>query len=806
MRRSRRGAAVGWILALLPWAGPVAAAEPVRIGIVIDGPELDGLGYVGSFVEETLALTDGEFDVRFPDEKRISAEWSVEGARAAIERLFADPEVRLILAAGPISSHAAVQLRDLPKPVIAPSVFLPRMQGAPEAPPPEGSTGAFGGPVSGVRNLAYLTIPADFRRDLALFRELVDFDRVTVMASRRLSENLPLVWQRFQEVADAEGVGFELVTMSRSADEALAQLSGDEQAIYFTPPLEMPREEADRLIRGLIERRVPTFGLLGRQDVERGILASAAPPANRQLLARRAALIVQQVLLGADAGRFPVQVAKGERLTINMATAAAIGAWPSYAILTEAELVDEAEVEGGPALSLGEVVRRAMTGNLDLAATDRSVLAGAQDIETARSRLRPKLDVSGRLLQIDEDRAASSLGVQRERTATASLSFSTPLYTERGRAGVEVQERLQDARLAGRDQARLDVALAAALGYLDVLRAETLVRIRRNDLALTRSNLDRARVRERIGQSGRSDVYRWESRIATSRQEVLDAEALQRIAKIELNRLLNRPLEEPFQTIETGLDDPELRVGGDRLDPYIANPWAFATFREFEVSEGLSVAPELEALDQAIAAQERLALSARRSFRSPTLSLGASVDRELAAGGAGGGLPPVPGFEGADDTDWSVALQLGLPLYAGGARAAEYAKAREEVERLRYERRAAAERIEQRIRSSLHLASASFAGLRLSRDAVEASRANLELVSDAYVRGVVEVVTLLDAQNAALRAEEASANAVHDFLGDVFSVQRAVGRLDYLESEADREAWFRRLEEWFAARHPRGNE
>lgn len=804
-RLSHRTAGAGLALLLALAAAPVGAAarEPVRIGLVLDGPEIDGLGMVASFQEEILALTEGEFDVRFPAALTRSAGWTVDGAHRALESLLADPDVRIVLALGPISSHAAVHLEAPPKPVVAPSIFLPRMQGAPMAELPEDAGTAFEGPVSGVANLSYLTVPADFERDLRVFRDIVRFDRITVLASRRLLEALPDVAMRFREAAAAAGIELRMVLVSTSAAEALDQLAASDEAVYFTPPLEMPNAETDRLIAGINERRLPSFSLLGRRDVERGVLASAAPPTNRQLLARRTALNVQRILLGADAGSLPVQVARGERITINMATAEAIGTWPSYAILTEADLVAEGKTEGGRRLELGQVVREALAANLDLAAAERSVLAGAEDVAAARASLRPRLDLSGRLLQVDSDRAEASLGSQRGRTATGSLAFSQPIYTERGRASVDVQRHLDEARRSGRDQVRLDVALAAALSYLDVLRAETLVRVRRNDLGLTRSNLDRARVRERIGQSGRSDVYRWESRIATSRQQVLDAQAALRLAKIELNRVLNRPLEEPFQTAETGLSDPELRVSGDRLDPYIENPWAFALFRDFEVAEGLALAPELTALDAAIAAQERAVLSARRAFRSPTVSFGATVDHVIAEGGAGGDGPPLPGFDGPDDTDWSVAVQVGLPLYAGGARAAEHVKAREELERLRVERSAARERVEQRIRSALHLASASFAGLRLSEDAARASRANLDLVADAYARGVVEVVTLLDAQNAALAAEEASANAVHDFLTDVMSVQRAVGRFDYVESAADREAWFQRLKAWFAAQEPR---
>ncbi len=116
---------------------------------------------------------------------------------------------------------------------------------------------------------------------------------------------------------------------------------------------------------------------------------------------------------------------------------------------------------------------------------------------------------------------------------------------------------------------------------------------------------------------------------------------------------------------------------------------------------------------------------------------------------------------------------------------------------LQLERQATAERIDQRIRSALHQASASYPNIRLSRSAAEAARKNLELVTDQYVRGLVSIVDLLDAQNSSLRADQDAENAVYNFLIDWMDVERAAGRFDFLMTQAEREEWFQRLQEFF---------
>ncbi len=78
-----------------------------------------------------------------------------------------------------------------------------------------------------------------------------------------------------------------------------------------------------------------------------------------------------------------------------------------------------------------------------------------------------------------------------------------------------------------------------------------------------------------------------------------------------------------------------------------------------------------------------------------------------------------------------------------------------------------------------------------------AAARNLELVEDAYGRGVVSVLDLLDAQNAALLAQEAAANAVHDFLKDLMEVERAIGKFYFFANAEKRNEWFAAVEEFF---------
>ena len=108
--------------------------------------------------------------------------------------------------------------------------------------------------------------------------------------------------------------------------------------------------------------------------------------------------------------------------------------------------------------------------------------------------------------------------------------------------------------------------------------------------------------------------------------------------------------------------------------------------------------------------------------------------------------------------------------------------------------------LEERVRASLHQAGFSFANISLTADAAEASALNLELVTDLYRSGATNIIQLVDAQNQALSAKLAAANARYDFLIDALRVQRASGAFSLEGTQEERDDFIRRLDEFAAKR------
>lgn len=771
--------------------GPLGAQSLPRvdIGIVSDGPSpiTDRLAERTRLEIETLL--QGEFEPVFGDRHARAGSWTLDSVRREVRALEDDPEVDVILALGVLASHLFCCEEVLAKPVIAPLVLDAVVQGLPR----DGET-------SGRHNLNYLAIPSSARGDLEALHEIVPFERVTFVGNRWLFEAVPGLGHTLQDLVVEIDLDdrIELLPVGDSVDEALAALSPETDAVLLAPLLHLGQDERQRFLDGVNARDLPSFSIMGLDELEMGALASRRSSSLYQRLARRIALHVQRILLGEDAADLPTTFTDRTELRINLRTAREIGVDPPWELLTVAELLHE-EDEDLPVVTLADALNDALFRNLGLAAEERAVDEGAEVVRRARAALRPRLESSANGVRIDDDRASALTG-RAETTWSAGLELRQLLWSEAARANVDVQRSLQEGRGHALRGVRLDVVRDVAVAYYNLLRAQTLRTIRREDLQLTRSNLQLAEVRTDLGQAGPGEVYRWEAELANARQAVVAAGAAVRKAQIALNRVRHRPLGKEFRTEADGLTLEYLLERRGRLLAFTGSRRDFELTTDFMVAEAMRRVPELRELESAIGAQERAVAAARRAFWSPDVALLFSWDERLGTSGVGSdtgsaGLPF--GLTSPDDSSWSAALSATLPLFEGGARSAELAEAEVALERLRLEREGLAELLEQAIRSNLQDTRVAFSSIVLTRDAAATARKSLDLVTDAYRQGAADLLDLLDAQTTALSADLAAADAQFEFFVELVETERSAGYyFDYLSPE-EQDDWYGRLEERF---------
>ena len=195
--------------------------------------------------------------VNLPPDKQVEADWTLPGIQAAIDQLLDDPEVDLVMTFGFVGSHLVSLMDNLPKPVIAPLVLDPEFQGLPLS---EGG--------SGVTNLNYIAVHDV--GDIAVFREIVPFTRIGVLADARLVEAIDDAAARLQTGAGELGLDVQVVTVADSVETALGSLRSDLEAVYLMPLLQLTDSQFSQLTEGLAARRLPSMSWMGEREVRLG--------------------------------------------------------------------------------------------------------------------------------------------------------------------------------------------------------------------------------------------------------------------------------------------------------------------------------------------------------------------------------------------------------------------------------------------------------------------------------------------------------------------------------------------------------
>lgn len=744
------------------------AATNTNIAILTDGPSDQTELIVQLMQDELQSLADDRLNIQFPKDLQRNGNWESDAIKSQLLHLLNNKQADVVITLGIIGSNLTATLNPA-KPVIAPLVLDAQLQGFPLT---EDGT-------SGVRNLHYLLNNQDLLIELTQLQTATSAQHIALIAEQHVLDAIPEAHEAIHKLTQNSTFQLTPVPTGNSAMEIIAALPEEADAVFLLPLLRLSKIEQQMLIDNLNVRRLPSYSTMGRPTVAQGMLMGKAlmPPAER--LARQLAIDLRDILTGRYAGDLPVAFDIDSRLTLNLRTARLIDYSPPFEIFYEADLL-HADDQSGRQLTLDSVVREALERNLSYAVAQEELLSASQSTRVARSGLLPQLNLGADAQALDRDLA----GAGPTHTSSANLNLSQVIYSESARANYHIAKHLEAGEAADLEGIRLDTIQQAAQAYINVLVTRTQFNIQHENLKVTLSNLERAEFRVKVGSADRSEIFRFKTELSNNRQEVSSAKALYRQTMNQLNQILRRPLEEPFQTQEPGLTDIPV-FGDERLIQFITNAKNALIFRDYMVQQSLVNTPELLSLKEQIAVQKRALLAAKRARYVPDITLSSDLNRTFDDRGA-----QMPRDY---DEDWSVGLQLTLPLYQGGQLDADKQQARIELKRLELSYQQLADQIETAVRSNIHAAGASATNIRFAKEGAEAATKTLVLVTDAYTRGSASDVDLIDAQNASLTAHLSASNAKYQFLLNLMDVERAIGFFDFFVDVTEKEAWFQRF-------------
>ena len=734
------------------------------------------------FIEELRILTEGEFKLVFPQSKQIHSSDSKDNIRTALQRLQNDPQIDMVLALGWLPSHIAASTPSK-KPTFAPFITNTKLLGL----SPEGNT-------SGIKNLNYLSSETRFADELRSFKEVTPFTRLTLLVDKEFLELLPRVEKSIQAQAKKAGITLRFVKNIRAEEDLISQITQDTEAVMIGPLPKLKPASKKALIAGLIKRQLPAYSWMSGLSVDDGILASKHAFSHWQGLARRNALNMQAVLRGKMTRSQVVFFDKKPRLAINMATARAINISPCFDVLESAMLFNDGPDMECASLDLQSVAKTAIEQNLAIIAGKLSSEISDTNIHEARSILFPKITAQLTHVQVNADNPFVEIGLNPEIRSQASLRLEQVLFSERALTNLSIQKQLRLTRLAQQKALELDVLRNATRTYLNILIAQTRLSILKNNLSLTQAHLDLAKNRVRAGLANMAEIFRWQSEIALTRQQVLKANSAVEQTRDVLNLILHYPISERFAIQPASLNDPDLLMSQQSLLDLVTSEKEFELMNQFFVREGLLTSPKLAVITSRMDVKKIQLSSEKHSYWSPNIALFAEVSEVFDERMIQSQLGLNVSLE--DLTTWQAGIRLSLPLLEGGGRQARIERSKLGLRQLHIQQQLAQESTEQEIRGRLHALHASYPAIELSQQATLAAKQSYDIVKENYINGTLRVTDLLDAQTARLVADQASANAVYTFLIDLMQLQYSIGQFDFFLNEAQKESTTKRLSEY----------
>ncbi len=756
--------------------GADAGKRRVEITAVYDGPSPTFDAEVHDLSKEIAAQLSDRFDVVFVP-LSFEGDWTAAGVERQLDEAYSNPAIAAVFGFGHLTVKAVAARKKLPTPTILPFVMEGRKQALPRS-----------GDASGKRNLTYIAEDLDVSEEANWLKKVAGSKHIVFLGGESLREMLPAgMADRSISIALAEP----------RVEALLAAIPNAADAVIIAPIPQLSLEDRVLLLDEITKRRLPNIAV-GPSWLAQGAMMSIRSPNSVPRRAQRAALNLDLILEGRPASEMHVDFQERLDLQINLDAARAVGVRPTYEVLLEADTMQSDEVDEENRLDLGIAMLEAVDQNLQLLVSEKYVEAGEEGVKRERGPLLPQGQLQVGVVDRDPDRVPPGSQIAQGQGSTVARA-SQSIYSAEAWTRFRSRQLRQEGREYGYFSDVLDIMLQAGVDYVAVLRAKAQERIQRENIRLTREYLELARMRLEIGSANASELYRWQVTLAENQRSVVEARALVGQTKVELNRVLNRPLEHPIAPIDLPVDEAgRTRPPRDPIGKYMLDPWSFEHLRDFMVREGLRNSPSAREAEARKAAQERIEKGRTLQIFVPDFAVEGGVEHDFWRDGAGTTIPPL--LQGIlpqpDKFGWDVGLYLAIPLSRGGAGIANIRESARLVERLSAELARVEQNIDSGVRTELYNAGAAMASVTLTRKAADAAADNLVLVTDLYRRGKVDIIRLVDAQTQNLVAGLAAMNAVYDYLIALLFVNREISHFRNLDTEQAQQEFSRRLNEF----------
>ncbi len=428
--------------------------------------------------------------------------------------------------------------------------------------------------------------------------------------------------------------------------------------------------------------------------------------------------------------------------------------------------------------NLGDAWQMALSHNKQVASAQQSQLAALKQVDIAKAARLPTLALTAEYLKLDSPPTLNGnslamlpnapagqglvsvpfeMQVAEEQAMLYGAVATVPLYTSgRISAGINAAEAQASASLDNTQQATLDIKLAVAEAYIQVLKItelNTIARAHITALSSYKNDVDNLHLQ---GLVSRNDQLMASVALSNATQGAIRVKNQLAIASAQYNQLLNRPLSTPFTlealplhpVCEHSIQTPTTLCGSD-LNKLI--------------NRAMALRPELSALKHKIAA---LGFTAKtiKAVTLPQVYLSGTYhdfDNDLLV----------------DDQVITYGVNLVWPIYDGGITHHRSGELKRKAAALQAQIDDYQQLIELQVTQAWLNTDETQQRIKALGEVLEQSAENLKMTQNRYREGLVSSSEVLEAQNLRQQSLGNHTNATYDSALAWIRLQRMTGEL-----------------------------
>ncbi len=745
----------------------ILVGKEYRVAVVKDGPSYDDM-IIAQIESEVRHMLGTRHSIIFDNADKFNAQWQTGRYKTVLLNALQDRNIDMILGLGVlVVQEAAAEGMVLSKPFISATALngnLPKLNYSKDD-------------YSLKNNLAVIVHTNDAGHDLQIFSDIWKFNRLHVGIGKEIYENLVDLKPAFQNYSEMYNTEIIPVPVSTDVDEAISLISDDVQAAYLISIPRLDTNQRQQIIDVLNEHKIPSFSALGPGDLELGALATNRMDLQQEVI-RRTALNIFNLIEGASTKDLPVFLLSDPKLQINARTAVAIGYSPNYEARVSANfLYPEAFESDARPLTISEVITLARENNKDLFISQARTEYAGKNKSVARSPMLPQLGISGSYTYYD----MAAVGViLPEQWLQLNLRLRQMIYDDRTISDYRASDRQYDAAKYLNESTILNVYKSAVSSFLLLTQARLIHEIQVSNLKLTEGNLDIAKMRVDVGNSGQDEVYRWQAELANRKSAVLNTEAIVEGRRITLNQVLGVDQDQAWQPQEISINPETFNWMNGAFEDVFQTQESMLKFTSALLIYALKSSPEINVLIKEKEAQEIILGQRKRSYFLPNVSADLSY---------GNNLDQYPAEPELGDYSVQAGVTASLPLFEGTRRIHDVQRQKARLNEINSQLLKTEELVERRLRAAVANLEASFPNIRFSAEAAENAALNFDVVREKYANGIVGITDLLEAQTTTLTAELQAVSATYKFLDYMAELQRALAFFTETKTEEEIQAF-----------------